>query len=321
MKQYHDLMQNILDNGDVINTERTGVGTIATFGEQIKFDLRKGFPAVTTKKLAWKAVVSELIWFLRGSDNLYDLRAILHGEDNRFNDEKKTIWDGNYYNQAIGLGYTSGYMGNIYGVQWRDFGRCVVGIEREDSKVSHYDEYKVKGIDQLKLIIQEALCNPQSRRLLVSAWNPKDVWENQNETDFCGSNYIASDIATLPPCHVMYQVNIVGDYVDLQWYQRSVDVFLGLAFNIASYALLLHMIAKVLGKTPRLLVGTFGNTHIYQNHIEQVKEQLSRECFELPDLEMNPHLKTLKDFENATVTDFLLKGYKSHESIKAPMAV
>lgn len=312
MKQYHDLMQNILDNGDVINTERTGVGTIATFGEQIKFDLRKGFPAVTTKKLAWKAVVSELIWFLRGSDNLYDLRAILHGEDNRFNDEKKTIWDGNYNKQAKDLGYENGFMGDIYGTQWRAFDKC-----EARTNPTHYETVthgRSTGIDQVKLVVEEAKANPSSRRLIVSAWNPRVVWANDDPI-------IHTNPAALPPCHMMYQVNIVGDFIDLQWYQRSVDVFLGLAFNIASYALLLHMIAKVVNKTPRFLIGAFGNCHIYQNHVEQVKEQLSRECFELPDLEMNPHLKTLKDFENATVTDFLLKGYKSHESIKAPMAV
>lgn len=312
MKAYHDLLQNVLDNGDVINTERTGVGTIATFGEQIKFDLRQGFPAITTKKLAWKAVVSELIWFLKGSANLYDLRAILHGEDHRFNDEKRTIWDGNYNSQAKDLGYENGFMGDIYGTQWRAFDKC-----EARTNPTHYETVthgRSAGIDQVKLVIEEAKANPSSRRLIVSAWNPRVVWANEDPI-------IHTNPAALPPCHMLFQLNIVGDYIDLQWYQRSVDTFLGLPFNIASYGLLAHIFGRILNKTPRFLVGALGNTHIYQNHVDQVKLQLSREHLPAPELEINFNLKTLEDFENATTTDFLLRGYESHGPIKAEMAV
>ena len=309
MKQYLDLVNHVLENGDS-SDDRTGVGTISTFGEQIKFDLRKGFPAVTTKKLAWKAVVSELIWFLKGSSNLYDLRAILHGEENRYHDGKKTIWDDNYNKQAIDLGYDEGYMGQIYGTQWRNFGS---GEYQHITK--HGTEHvPVKGLDQVRIIIEEAKVNPQSRRLIVSAWNPKAIWNDDN-------NEVITDTAALPPCHMLFQINIVGDYIDLQWYQRSQDLFLGSVFNIASYATLLHIFGIILGKTPRFLVGSLGNTHIYNNHIDQCKEQIKREPYKLPELWINPELKTLEDFENSTVDDYKLIGYEHHPTIKADMAV
>lgn len=315
MKQYHDLLQTILNDGDKIDTERTGVGTIATFGEQIKFDLRKGFPAVTTKKLAWRAVVSELIWFNKGSTDLNELRAILHGEENRFNREKRTIWDDNYNKQARGLGYKDGYMGEIYGAQWRNYGSCIL-TQKVDQHgwVVNANEY-IRGVDQFKMVIKEVESSPQSRRLIVMGWNPKAVWGNDPHAN------TKTNQAALPPCHMLFQLNIVGDYIDLQWYQRSVDAFLGLPFNIASYALECHKFARILGKTPRYLVGALGNTHIYQNHVDQVKEQLSRDEYPLPTLWMNPKLKTLEDFENSIVDDFKLIDYQSHGTIKAPMAV
>lgn len=309
MQQYHDLMQRILDEGDEISNERTGVGTIALFGEQLKFDMRDGFPAITTKKLAWKAVVSELLWFLKGSSNVNELRALLHGEENRLNPEKKTIWDANYEEQAVGLGYTDGEMGDIYGVQWRNFGKETLKLEN-----NHFDEYEISGVDQVKLIIEEAKKNPGSRRLIVSAWNPKVVWGYNDDLVYVNQ-------AALPPCHMMFQLNIVDEFIDLQWYQRSVDTFLGLSFNIASYALLLHMFGRILGKTPRKLTGTFGNTHIYKNHIDQVELQLSRDHLSTPMLVMNPNLRTLEDFENAEVDDFRLNGLITHGPIKAKMAV
>ena len=175
MKQYLNLMQHVLEHGEIDSEERTGVGTVCTFGEHIKFDLREGFPAVTTKKLAWKGVISELLWFIRGSSNLYELRAILHGEENRFNEEKTTIWDANYNKQAKDLGYTDGEMGPIYGSQWRNF----------------------NGVDQLKEMIELAKKDPSNRRLIISAWNPAEL-----------------NKMTLPPCHYMYQINIKGDYID-----------------------------------------------------------------------------------------------------------
>lgn len=309
MKQYLELMKYVLENGDE-KEDRTGTGTISSFGHQLKFDLRDGFPAVTTKKLAWKAVVSELLWFLSGSTNLYELRAILHGEEHRFNDEKKTIWDANYNKQAIDMGYDDGYLGQIYGGQWRNFGS---GDYQYITKNGTNYEY-IKGVDQLDIVLDEAKVNPSSRRLLISAWNPRAVW-NDDYSDFL------TDKAALPSCHVLYQFNIANGFIDLQWYQRSVDHFLGESFNISSYAILLHIFARILGYTPRYLVGSLGDVHIYKNHINQCKEQLSRDPLPLPSIWINPELKTLKDFENAKVDDFKLIDYQHHGQIKADMAV
>lgn len=307
MKSYLEMMRHILDNGESIDNERTGIGTIATFGEQIKLDLRDGFPALTTKKLAFKAVIAEMLWFLKGSDSLYDLRALTHGEEHRHNPEKKTIWDANYYQQAEKeLGYTNGYMGPVYGNVWRDFGKCRVHLDGAD----HY----VDGIDQIQTILDEAMSNPGSRRLLVSAWEPKSIWGHKDKV-------VHIDRPTLPPCHYGFQLNIVGDNIDLLFNMRSVDWFLGSGFDIASYAALCHVFARILNKNPRGFVGHFGNTHIYKNHIEQCKEQLERDPMPLPQLWINPDLKTLKDFQNAKVEDFKLIGYQHHEAIKAPMAV
>lgn len=310
MKQYLDLLQKVLDEGDEINTERTGTGTIATFGEQLKFDLREGFPAVTTKKLAWKGVISELIWFLKGSTNVHELRAILHGEENKFNLEKKTIWDDNYNKQAIDLGYDEGYMGQIYGGQWRNFGSG----EYQHMTKHGTDYVPVKGVDQVRIIIEEAKVNPQSRRLIVSAWNPKAVW-NDDESE------VITDIAALPPCHMLFQINIVGDYIDLQWYQRSCDLGAGIPFNCASYATLCHIFGRILNKTPRYLVGSLGNAHIYKDHVEGLKIQLSRSPHLSPKVWINPELKTLEDFENASVDDFKLIDYEHHDPIKLTMSV
>lgn len=311
MKQYLDLVQHVLENGDKVDTERTGVGTISTFGEQIKFDLRKGFPAVTTKKLAWKGVVSELIWFLSGSSNLYDLRAILHGEESRYHDGKKTIWDGNYNKQAKDLGYEFGEMGDIYGKQWRDFGAGDAVFYDSDYGM---EVHKVKGVDQVKLVIEEAKVNPQSRRLLVSAWNPKVVWDYKD-------NAFEVKKAALPPCHYAFQLNIIGDYIDLSWTQRSQDLFLGAPFNIASYATLLHIFGRILGKIPRYLVGALGNVHIYDNHVTQCREQLTRSPLKEPEIWINPELKTLDDFVKAKVEDFKLIGYEHHPALTGDMAV
>lgn len=307
MKQYHDLLQSILNEHDTNTKERTGTGTISRFGEMIKFDLREGFPAITTKKLAWKAVVSELLWFLSGSSNLYDLRAKLHGEENRYNGEKKTIWDGNYYKQAKDLGYSNGEMGAIYGTQWRNFGYGEVNVEPYSHDIS--------GVDQVKMVLEEAMKNPQSRRLIVNTWNPFAIWDNID-------SILETPKATLPPCHVLYQLNITEDgYLDVLWFQRSVDTFLGLAFNIASYALLTHMFAQVLGLTPRYLIGQLGNVHIYDNHIDQVKEQLTRTEFPLPTLNIKKPLTSIIDLVYSKVEDFELVGYQHHATIKAPMAV
>lgn len=319
LNNYHALMSDILQYGDVENDERTGVGTRAVFGQQLSWNLANGnFPAITTKKLAWKGAVSELLWFLRGSSNVDDLRAILHGEENRFNKAKKTIWDDNYNNQSITLGYENGEMGDIYGVQWRNFGKCTAHAEYYDTEYSRETSSvstEIKGVDQIDLVLTEAKKNPGSRRLIVSAWNPQVVW-NINHEDNVDFNE-----ATLPPCHVLFQFNIHNGYIDLKWYQRSVDTFLGLPFNIASYALLLNMFARVLDLKPRYLIGTFGNAHIYNNHIDAVNEQLSREHFEAPTLWINPDIKTFEDILDSTVDDYKLIDYKHHEPIKAEMVV
>lgn len=320
MKQYLDLMLDVLDNGDD-KDDRTGIGTISSFGHQLKFDLRDGFPAVTTKKLAWKAVVSELLWFLKGSTDLYELRAILHGEDHRYNDEKKTIWDGNYNEQAKSLGYVNGYMGELYGAQWRNYGSGVVDVwDSEDG--SSYDE-SVGGVDQIRMVLNEAKENPTSRRLIIDAWNPRAVWSKQKLYDMHNQSdmQLNTNTAALPPCHILYQFNISGKYIDLQWYQRSVDHFLGESFNIASYGILLSIFARILGYVPRYLVGSLGDVHIYKNHIDQCNEQLKRDPLPLPTIWINPELKTLEDFENAKVDDFKLIDYQHHPAIKADMAV
>ena len=284
-QQYLNLLDEILTNGQE-HIDRTNVGTISLFGEQIKCDMRKEFPIITTKKINFNAVAAELLWFLKGSANVNELRELTFGEENSRNENKKTIWDANYDNQAKALGYTNGYLGPIYGKQWRDF---------NDS-----------GLDQIKNVINEAKENPSSRRLLVSAWNPLQI----------------KDMA-LPPCHYGFQLNIDDEFIDLSWTQRSVDCVLGLPFNITSYAILLSIFARILDKTPRFLVGQLGNVHIYNNHIENAKIQLEREPFstENTTLQINPKLKTLEDFENATIDDFIIVNYRHHPALKAPMAV
>lgn len=285
MKQWQSLITDIFDNGYETD-DRTGTGTIALFGTQLRFDLSQYFPAVTTKKLFWNACIAELIWFMSGSTNVHELRKIQHGSYL----EGKTVWDENYENQARDLGYTGGELGPVYGKQWRDF----------------------MGFDQLKLTIDRIKQMPNDRRQIVSAWNPADL-----------------DKMALPPCHMFFQFNVRNGYLDLQWYQRSVDVFLGLPFNIASYAAMIHIVAKMTGLKPGHLVFTGGNTHIYLNHVEQCKEVLSREPKELCSLEIEwpgnfenwPTETQLNWIETMRPSDFILKGYESHPAIKGKMAV
>lgn len=286
MKQYQELIQHIFDNGYETD-DRTGTGTIAVFGTQLRFDLQEGFPAVTTKKLAWNACRSELLWFLRGSTNVNELRQIQHGSLI----EGNTVWDDNYNNQAIDMGYSGGELGPVYGKQWRDF----------------------MGVDQLMMVIDRIKQMPNDRRQIVTAWNPVDIPK-----------------MALPPCHMMYQFNVRNGFLDLQWYQRSVDVFLGLPFNIASYAALIHIIAKCTGLKPGHLVFTGGNTHIYMDHISQCKEVLQRDTLELCDMQINGlpykfrHLSTAEQIERITnlrAKDLMLIDYKSHPAIKGKMAI
>ncbi|WPJ71935.1 thymidylate synthase [Escherichia phage vB-Eco-KMB42] len=286
MKQYQDLIKDIFENGYETD-DRTGTGTIALFGTKLRWDLTKGFPAVTTKKLAWNACIAELIWFLSGSTNVNDLRLIQH--DSLI--QGKTVWDENYENQAKDLGYHSGELGPIYGKQWRDFG----------------------GVDQIIEVVDRIKKLPNDRRQIVSAWNPAEL------------KYMA-----LPPCHMFYQFNVRNCYLDLQWYQRSVDVFLGLPFNIASYATLVHIVAKMCNLIPGDLIFSGGNTHIYMNHVEQCKEILRREPMDLCELQLKfPDEFDEWDTESqvfwlsqfAKPHDFVLKNYVSHPPIKGKMAV
>lgn len=286
MKQYQELIKHIFEEGYETD-DRTGTGTIAVFGTKLRWGLSKGFPAVTTKKLAWNACIAELLWFLSGSTNVNELRMIQHGSLI----EGKTVWDENYENQAKDLGYQGGELGPVYGKQWRDF----------------------MGVDQVVKIIDRIKQLPNDRRQIVSAWNPAEI-----------------DKMALPPCHMFYQFNVRNGYLDLQWYQRSVDVFLGLPFNIASYAALVHIVAKMCNLKPGDLVFSGGNTHIYSNHIEQCKEVLRREPKELCQLEIafpdkfsdwetSSQLRWLDQW--AKPHHFVLKGYESHPTIKAKMAV
>lgn len=286
MKQYQDLIKDIFENGYETD-DRTGTGTIALFGTKLRWDLTKGFPAVTTKKLAWKACIAELIWFLSGSTNVNDLRLIQH--DSLI--QGKTVWDENYENQAKDLGYHSGELGPIYGKQWRDFG----------------------GVDQIIEVIDRIKKLPNDRRQIVSAWNPAELKQ-----------------MALPPCHMFYQFNVRNGYLDLQWYQRSVDVFLGLPFNIASYAALVHIVAKICNLIPGDLIFSGGNTHIYMNHVEQCKEILRREPMDLCELQLKfPDEFDEWDTESqvfwlsqfAKPHNFVLNDYVSHPPIKGKMAV
>jgi thymidylate synthase len=269
-KKYQDLLQYILDNG-VHKSDRTGTGTISVFGRQIKHNMKQGFPILTTKKVAWKGVVSELLWFLTGQTNI----AFLHKHNNH-------IWDGDYEKS----GRTDGDLGPIYGKQWRKW------------------DGKNGRIDQIDDLVKNLKENPDSRRLMVSAWNVGEL-----------------DEMVLPPCHYGFQVwtreKNGQRYISLMWNQRSVDTFLGLPFNIASYGLLLHIIANEVDMIPDELIGNLGDTHLYLNHIEQAKEQISRESFDLP------ILKTTAKIDGIccnTPDDFVLEGYQSHPAIKAPLS-
>lgn len=276
MKQYLDLLQDILNNGEH-KADRTGVGTISVFGRQLRFDLTKGFPAVTTKKLAWKSVVSELLWFLEGSNDERRLAEILYGRPDSGRD---TIWTGNaqaaYWTPRAKF---DGDLGRVYGVQWRDWG----------------------GVDQVSRLIDGLKNDPNGRRHIISAWNVDEL-----------------DQMALPPCHVMSQYYVSNGKLSCHMYQRSVDVFLGLPFNIASYALLTHMIAHVCGLEVGELIISTGDTHIYTNHVDQVQEQLAREPYLAPTLWLNPNIKNINDFSMATID---LDNYKCHGTIKAEMAV
>lgn len=289
MKQYLDLLKDIMENGND-RMDRTGVGTRSVFGRQIRFKMNDGFPAVTTKKLAWKAVVSELLFFLEGSTSTHRLAEIKN--DNKpyeqLNEKERfTIWNDNYEKQGKELGYENGELGPIYSAQYRNFNG--------------------EGVDQVQEVINKIRNNPTDRRLIVSAWNPAQL-----------------KLVALPPCHMMYQFYVDNDKLSLMWYQRSVDTTLGLCFNVASYALLLHIVAKMTNKIPFELIGTLGDTHIYKNHFEGVQEQLKRTPHKLPSLEM-PDIDwsgSIDDvLKQVKTSDFKLINYVHDDTIKFEMAV
>ena len=290
MKQYHDVLQNVLENGDV-RPDRTGVGTRSLFGLQMRFDLADGFPAITTKKLAWRAVVSELLWFIEGSGDEFRLREILHGDRNS---DKKTIWT-DTANLTFGVQITlkrhQGDLGRIYGVQWRKWRKPLVRINK----------VVLQNHDQLIELVNSIMEDPYSRRHIITAWNPGEL-----------------DSMALPPCHMMSQFYVANGKLSCQMYQRSADLFLGVPFNIASYALFTHMLAQVCKLEVGELIIALGDAHIYENHIEQVKEQLARKEYPLPQLQLNPEVDVITDFE---MDDIELVDYQCHEAIQAKMAV
>lgn len=261
MKQYLDLLQDIMDNG-VDKLDRTGVGTRSVFGRQMRFNLSKGFPLVTTKKVHLKSIIHELLWFIKGSTNIKYLQ-----------DNGVRIWNE--------WADENGDLGPVYGSQWRN--------------------WNGEGIDQLAEVIDKLKHNPNDRRMIVSAWNVGRIAEMR-----------------LPPCHMMFQFYVANNKLSCMLYQRSCDMFLGVPFNIASYALLTMMIAQVCGLEPGEFIHTLGDTHIYHNHFEQVREQLSRQPLPLPVMKLNPAVKNIDDF---TYDDFTLEGYESYGKLAAPVAV
>lgn len=315
MKIYLDLIRDILAHGTE-RKDRTGVGTISVFGRQIRFDMRNGFPAVTTKSLAWKSLVSELLWFLEGSANEHRLAEIKN--DNKpyaelTEKERRTIWTANYEKQGRDLGYKNGFLGRIYGTQFRGFNGIVYNDETNGFYLDENNKYLAEcavSVDQITEVINGIKNDPWSRRLLVSAWNPAEL------------EYMA-----LMPCHYSFQFYVSGEnneYLSLMWNQRSADVCLGIPFNIASYALLLHIIAKITNKIPLELIGSLGDCHIYLNHLDGVIEQIKREPKKLPELILpeNADYSDINSFLRSVKTsDFKLKDYEHAPAIKFEMAV
>ena len=288
MKQYLDLIKTVLEKG-TYKGDRTGTGTISYFGYQMRFDLSDGFPLVTTKKVHLKSIIHELLWFIKGDTNIKylvdngvsiwnDWPYKTYKESDSYQNETMEEFVEKIKNDQI-FAQKWGNLGPVYGKQWRNF----------------------DGVDQFMNIINEIKTNPNSRRLIVSSWNPKEV-----------------PFMALPPCHSLYQFYVIDDKLCLQLYQRSGDIFLGIPFNIASYALLLMMVAKVTGLKPGTFVHTIGDAHIYSNHIDQVKLQISREPYPLPKMLIKKDTDNILDFE---YDDFELVDYKCHPRIKGEVAV
>ena len=280
MKQYLDLMRHIKDNG-TFKGDRTGTGTYSVFGHQMRFNLAEGFPLVTTKKVHLKSIIHELLWFLSGDTNVKYLQ-----------DNGVSIWnEWATAEQCARFGRSEGELGPVYGHQWRNFG----ATKNADGSFSP------DGADQIAALVHDLKHNPNSRRLIVSGWNPQEA------------NQVA-----LPPCHTLFQFYVANGKLSCQLYQRSADVFLGVPFNIASYALLTMMLAQVCDLQLGEFIWTGGDCHLYSNHLEQTELQLSREPLPLPTMRLNPNVKDIFAFK---YDDFTLENYQSHAAIKAPVAV
>lgn len=275
MRQYLDLLQHILDNG-FQKGDRTGTGTISVFGHQMRFNLNDGFPLLTTKKVHLRSIIHELLWMIKGDTNI----KYLH-------DNKVSIWDE--------WADSNGDLGPIYGAQWRNWNN--------------------EGIDQIAEVVDSIKNNPNSRRHIVTAWNPS-VLPDEKSKNFAEN--VANGKAALPPCHAFFQFYVADNKLSCQLYQRSADVFLGVPFNIASYSLLTMMIAQVCNLELGDFIHTFGDVHIYNNHIDQVKLQLSREPRNLPVMKINPEIKNIFDF---SYEDFKLENYNPHDAIKADVSI
>lgn len=289
-QQYLNLLSHVMENG-VDKPNRTGVWARSVFGYQMRFDLGAAFPAITTKKLAWNPVVSELLWFIEGSGDERRLREILHGSRDSDN---KTIWTANaeaeYWVQSR-LKRSEGDLGRVYGVQWRRWRKPLIRVNR----------VILQEVDQLQQVINSIKEDPNSRRHLVVSYNPGEI-----------------EMMALPPCHVLFQFYVANGKLSCQMYQRSMDVFLGAPFNIASYSLLTHMIAQVCKLDVGEFILTVGDAHVYSNHFDQVREQLSRAPLPLPQLRINPDVRNINQFK---MEDFELVNYQHHPAITAPMAV
>ena len=281
---YIDLLKKIIEKGNKKN-DRTGIGTISTFGEQLRFNLKDQFPLLTTKKTFWKGVSKELLWFLKGDTNANNLQK-----------ENIHIWDGNSSREFLdsrGLQHLEeGDLGPVYGFNWRHWNAKYENCEKD---------YKNEGVDQVENIINEIKTNPNSRRLILTSWNPSTL-----------------DEVALPACHTFCQFYVNNGDLSCQMYQRSADMFLGVPFNIASYALLTYMIAHVTNLKPKELIIAIGDAHIYKNHVEQANEQIKREIYEFPTLKIKGNIQCIDDFK---YEDFEIENYKSHGIIKAKMAV
>jgi thymidylate synthase len=277
MQQYLQLMRHVLDTG-IKKEDRTGTGTLSIFGHQMRFDLSQGFPLVTTKKCHLRSIIHELLWFLKGETNIQYLK-----------DNNVKIWDE--------WATDEGELGPVYGKQWRSW-------QGADGQV----------IDQISQLVEQIKTNPDSRRLIVSAWNPAVL----PDTQFSPKENAAQDKQALPPCHTMFQFYVLEGKLSCQLYQRSGDIFLGVPFNIASYALLTMMLAQVCGLEAGDFIHTLGDAHLYVNHLEQAELQLSRKPYPLPKMLINPSIDNIFDFE---IQDFELIDYQSHAGIKAPIAI